>query len=128
LNQKYLLPASTLILEDYFFVHREILVWRYLATTCAASGGGLQCKSAPGQFPVLVPRQQTSASVAIEFRGADEVTSNGGTRRLMHYLLRTASGDPNGAGVPDTVDWHMWLDSDKKLVRVAAAGMEVVRD
>src|SRR5215831_11783451 len=31
-SQKYLLPASTLILDDYFFVHREVLVWRYLAS------------------------------------------------------------------------------------------------
>ncbi|HEY1464756.1 MAG TPA: hypothetical protein VGF44_15170, partial [Terriglobales bacterium] len=31
-QQQFLLPLSTSILDDYFFVQREILVWRYLAT------------------------------------------------------------------------------------------------
>ena len=33
-EQPYLLPHSTNILDDYFFIHREVLVWRFLAATC----------------------------------------------------------------------------------------------
>ena len=33
-EQPYLLPTSTSILDDYFFVHREILVWKFLAASC----------------------------------------------------------------------------------------------
>jgi hypothetical protein len=127
IHQKYLLPASTIILDDYFFVHREILAWRFLASNCKPAGSGrLQCQAA--MFPALVPRQQTSTSVAIEIRGMEKVTIKGVARDLTHLVLHTASGDPDAQGVPDMTDWSLWLDSDHKLVRIAAAGMEVVRD
>src|SRR5512141_2594242 len=29
-DQNFLLPASTLIVDDYFFVQREVLAWKYL--------------------------------------------------------------------------------------------------
>ena len=128
INQKYLLPTSTLILDDYFFVHREILAWRFLAGVCTPSPEGLRCKTGRGEFPVLVPRQQTSASVAIEFSGTEELMFKGAKHKLSRFVLRTASGDPSAGGLPDSVDWTIWLDSENKLVRVVAAGMEVVRD
>jgi len=33
-EQPYLLPASTTILDDYFFVHREVLAWKFLGQAC----------------------------------------------------------------------------------------------
>jgi len=30
-EQPYLLPLSTSILDDYFFIHREVLAWKFLA-------------------------------------------------------------------------------------------------
>ena len=36
-EQPYLLPLSTTILDDYFFVHREVLAWRFLAA-CLQTG------------------------------------------------------------------------------------------
>ena len=33
-EQPFLLPASSSILDDYFFVQREVLAWKYLATSC----------------------------------------------------------------------------------------------
>ena len=35
----FLLPTSTSVLDDYFFIHREILVWKYLATGCRQDKG-----------------------------------------------------------------------------------------
>jgi hypothetical protein len=127
-SQKYLLPASTIILDDYFFVHREVLVWRYLASVCRPSADGLHCQNARGEFPVLVPRQQTSASVAIDFGGTEETNVGGVRRTLARYVLHTVSGDPASGGLPDTVDWSLWLDPDKKLVRIVAGSIEVLRD
>jgi hypothetical protein len=127
-NQKYLLPTSTSILDDYFFVHREILAWRYLASVCTPTAQGLQCRQGRGQFPVLVPRQQTSSSVAMEFGGTEEVIIAGTRRTLSRFILHTAPGDPSAGAVPDTIDWTLWLDADKKLVRIVAGNVEVVRD
>src|SRR5262249_37909461 len=31
-TQNFLLPTSTVILDDYFFIHREVLAWKFLAT------------------------------------------------------------------------------------------------
>ena len=42
-EQPFLLPASTSIIDDYFFIHREVLVWRSLATACKHDKGALQC-------------------------------------------------------------------------------------
>src|ERR1700740_1601203 len=42
-EQPFLLPASTNILDDYFFIHREVLIWRYLATACRQEKGDVQC-------------------------------------------------------------------------------------
>ena len=127
-SQKYLLPAATLVLDDYFFVHRQILAWRYLASVCAPSPDGLRCRQGRGQFSVLIPRQQTSASVAVEFQGTDEVNVQGTKRTLMRFVVHTASGDPGAGTNPDTVDWSLWLDGDKKLVRIVAGSIEVLRD
>jgi len=116
-EQPYVLPASTLILDDYFFLHREILAWRYLATICQPSPEGVKCKSGPGQFGVLVPRQHTSMPVQIEFQGADKVMIHGAQHDLNRFSL-----------VCEGTEWQLWLDHQNKLVRVVVAGTEVVRD
>ena len=38
-DQPFLLPASTSVLDDYFFIHREVLVWRFMASTCKQEKG-----------------------------------------------------------------------------------------
>ncbi|MBA3912981.1 MAG: hypothetical protein H0X25_03785, partial [Acidobacteriales bacterium] len=54
----YLLPASTSVLDDYFFVHREVLLWRFLASVCRQQSGSVECP--PGQkhsFATVIPHQ-----------------------------------------------------------------------
>ena len=116
-EQPYVLPASTLILDDYFFVHREILAWRYLASICQSALDGIKCKSGPGQFGVLVPRQHASMPVKIEFKGPDKIMIHGVQRDLNRFSLAA-----------DGTEWQLWLDQQNKLVRVVVAGTEVVRD
>ena len=38
-EQPFLLPASTSILDDYSFVQREVLLWKYLAMSCRQDKG-----------------------------------------------------------------------------------------
>jgi hypothetical protein len=35
-EQPFMLPASSSLLDDYFFVQREVLAWKFLASSCPA--------------------------------------------------------------------------------------------
>lgn len=119
-EQPFLLPVSTSILDDYFFTHREILAWRYLATSCKQDKGQMQCPANQrAQFGVLNPHVRTSMQVSLEFAGREKVPVHGVERELNRFNLKGDSGD-----------WAMWLDDNFKLVRILIAGdnTEITRD
>ncbi|HWX93156.1 MAG TPA: hypothetical protein VNY29_11050 [Terriglobales bacterium] len=119
-EQPFLLPASTSILDDYFFIHREILIWRYLATACKQEKGAIQCPaSQKTQFGTMNPHQRSSVPLSLEFTGRDKVTIRGVDRELNKFVLRSEGGD-----------WTMWVDDQFKLQRIliASDATEVVRD
>ena len=118
-EQNFLLPASTVILDDYFFVQREVLAWKYLATACKKDKGALQC---PMKQPVLLgtlnPHARSSMSVSIEFAGRDKLTFRGAEGEFIKLTLKSEVGD-----------WTLWLDDQFKLIRLLDdSGTEVVRD
>lgn len=117
--QNFLLPPSTLILDDYFFVHREVLAWKYLATSCQHDQGLPRCpKNQKTQFGILNPHERASMSVSIEFAGRDKITWHGTEHEFSRFLLHSETGE-----------WSFWLDDSLKLVRlVSDGGTEVVRD
>lgn len=119
LEQPYILPPSTMILDDYFFTQRQLLAWRYLATSCRPEAGKNQCPLTRSQFGVLVPRQRTSLMVSMEYVGREKVRVRGQERELSRFNL-AAEGS----------EWALWLDDNYKLVRVLikAENTEVVRD
>ena len=119
IEQPYILPASTLIVDDYFFSHREILAWRYLSG-CQPQQGQPGCKLPKQQFGVLVPRQRAPIMITIEYTGREKIAYKGQQVELDRFNL-TADG----------TDWAMWLDPDNhKLMRIviAADKTEVVRE
>jgi len=117
-EQSFLLPASTSILDDYFFVQREVLAWKYLATACRRDKGPLQCPQQKVQFGTLNPHSRSSMAVSIESTGRDKLTIRGTEREFNRFVLRSENGD-----------WAFWLDDQLKLVRLLADnGTEVVRD
>jgi hypothetical protein len=117
-TQNFLLPPSTTILDDYFFVQREVLAWKYFATACKHDQGPLQCPFQKVPFGILNPHARASASVSIEFTGREKLTVRGSERELSHFVLRSEMGD-----------WGFWLDDQLKLVRLLDdSGTEVVRD
>src|SRR4051812_6772952 len=59
-EQPFILPPSTLILDDYFFSQRQLLLWRYLGGQCQITPGTKGCQLTSTKFGVIVPRQQTS--------------------------------------------------------------------
>jgi hypothetical protein len=116
----FLLPPSTNILDDYFFIHREILAWKFLSTSCRQDKGQLQCPV--GQrtnFGTLNPHARSSMLVSLEFSAREKVAIRGVERELTRLNLKSEGSD-----------WALWLDDQFKLVRILIAGdkTEVLRD
>jgi hypothetical protein len=119
-EQPYLLPASTSILDDYFFVHREVLAWKFLGTACKQDKGLVQCPPKQrAQFGTLNPHQHSSAALSAESLGREKVTLKNGPQELNKMELK------NDAGT-----WDLWLDDQWKVIRISIVGehTEVVRD
>jgi hypothetical protein len=119
-EQPFLMPSTTAILDNNFFVHREVLAWRYLASACSNEGGNLKCKPSD-EYGVLVPQDRTSLRVRLELVGKEKVNIGGTERELLRLNLKG-----------EEFSWALWLDDkDKfKLVRVSIPddNTEVVRE
>jgi hypothetical protein len=117
----FLMPNTSLILDNNFFIHREVLVWRYLHDDCKPEGAGLKCQKEPAEFGVLVPQDRTSMRIRIQLVDKDKITIHGVERALLRLKL---SGE--------AFEWNLWVDdSDQfKLMRVEipADNTDVVRD
>ncbi len=119
-EQPYLLPPSTIILDDYFFIHREVLAWRFLAAACKQDKGQLQCPARQrAQFGTLIPRQHSSASLTAEFIGRETVSLKNGPQDLIKLEFKT-----------DASTWQLWLDDRNqfKVMRMSVVGENTVVD
>ena len=120
-ERPFLMPNTSAVLDNNFFVQREVLAWRYLATNCHADGGNLKCQQGPVEFGVLVPQDQTSMRVRMELTGKQKITIHGTERDLLRIDLKGES-----------FAWTLWVDGNDqfKLVRVEIPdhNTEVVRD
>src|SRR2546423_2176877 len=123
-NQKtysvpHLMPHSTPILDDNFFLHREILIWRYLALGCTSKPEGLSCNPAPQKFGVLIPTQHASEIVTVDFKGKEKINLKGQPVECSSFRLHT-----------DDSNVLVYMDDQRKVVRIvaSASGLEVVRD
>jgi len=115
-QQPYLLPLSTSILDDYFFVHREVLAWRFLGVTCKQEKGVLQCPlKQRAQFGTLNPHQHSSAAFSAEFLGREKVSLKNGPQELLKVELKS-----------DTGTWQLWLDDQFKVMRMSVVGENTV--
>jgi len=119
-EQPYLLPASTSILDDYFFVHREVLAWKFLGAICKQEKGQVQCPlKQRTQFGTMNPHQHSSAPISAEFLGREKVSLKNGQQDLIKLELKSDAGT-----------WQLWLDDQFKVMRMSVVGenTEVVRD
>jgi len=114
----YILPLTTVILDDNFFSHRELLIWRYLAGGgCVQKDNQIAC--GPSHFGVLVPRQHLAANTTVELVGPDKITIRS-TERELNKIKMDADG----------VQWFFWVDDDYKVIKIAipSNNVEVIRD
>lgn len=115
-DQPFLMPASSPILEDFIFSHRELLLWRYLGVSCNAKA---KCEFAKQQYGVVVPRQRISSMVSIEFVGVEKIDIKGTQKELSKFKLTT-----------EGPDWFAWVDESYKIQKIAVPddGTVVTRD
>jgi hypothetical protein len=113
----YILPLTTVVLDDNFFAHRQLLVYRYLQTGCQLRNEHLECS--PSHFGVLVPRQHVAASANMELVGNEKTKVRSAELDLNKIKLDT-----------DGVQWVLWVDDQYKVVKMSipAGNVEVVRD
>ena len=120
-EQPFLMPNTSAILDNNFFIHRQVLAWRYLATNCQTQSGSLKCQQGALEFGVLVPQDRTSMRVRMELAGREKVTMRGTERELLRLNLKGES-----------FSWALWVDDKDhfKLMRVLITddNTEVVRD
>jgi hypothetical protein len=119
LDQPFLLPASTSILDDYFFVQREVLAWRYLATNCKQEKVPSCPLKQKAPMGTLNPHARASTLVTMDYAGREKVTIHGAERELIRLDMSSESGESS-----------MWLDDSLKMQRIVvpAENTEVVRD
>jgi hypothetical protein len=106
-EQPFVLPTSTLILDDGFFSQRQLLLWRYLAASCQPKAGQPGCTLPPQQYGVIVPRQQTSIQVTVEYKGAQKLNLKGTDMDLQRFEL-------TGEGL----DWNIWIDGQYRIQKI----------
>ena len=120
-EQPFLMPNTSAILDNNFFIHRQVLAWRYLATNCQTQNGALKCQQGAVEFGVLVPQDRTSVRVRMELVGREKVTIRGAERELLRLNLKG-----------EVFAWALWVDEKDqfKLMRVLVPddNTEVVRD
>lgn len=112
-EKPYLMPASTSILDDYFFIHREVLAWKFVAMTCNKQEKGLvQCPTRQRtQFAILNPHEQSSAAITAESIGREKIVLKNGPQELNKLEFK------NDAGT-----WQLWLDDQWKVMRMSVVG------
>lgn len=116
----YVLPLSTVILDDNVFSHRELLLWRYLQTGCIVQDGDRRC--GPSHFGILVPHQHAAGTTVVQLMGRNKITFKGVEKELNQFKVET-----------DGVQWLIWMDDPENNYRVLkmaipASNVEVWRD
>jgi hypothetical protein len=121
LDVPYILPLTTVILDDNFFSQRELLLWRYLIQGgCKVENGERLC--GPAHFGALVPQQHISINTVVELLGRDKISVNGVEKELNKFKIDT-----------DGVPWFVWMDdmeNNYKVLKMSipSSNIEVVRD
>ncbi|PYV59060.1 MAG: hypothetical protein DMG91_02085 [Acidobacteria bacterium] len=116
-EQPFLMPNTSVVLDNNFFLHRELLAWRYFASSCQTNLG----KCTPAEFGAIVPQERVSVRVAVQAVGEEKLNIRGNQRTLVRLNVKS-----------DQDEWALWVDATDhyKLMRVIKAGdaTEVLRD
>jgi hypothetical protein len=119
IEHPFLMPKTSIVLDDNFTVQREVFAWRFLASACQQEKTDFKC--AATSFGTIDPQESVSIAVTAQPGGVDQIVVKGVKRQLWRVNLKS-----------DSEGWSLWLDpaDHYKLIRLARSGvdMEVVRD
>jgi hypothetical protein len=107
--------SVTNIVDDNFYSHVQVLLWRYLAMSCKTTQ---QCRFEEQKVPVFVPHQESAQTFTISFDGTDTLRLKNGKAEVGKYRVQTEGGE-----------MHVWMQGTKlvKLLMPSAA-IEVTRE
>lgn len=103
----------TSIVDDNFYSHVQVLLWRYMAMSCSQQSGCREMK-----LPVFVPHQQMAQLFTVNFVGNDTLRLKHGSVQAGKFRVQTEGGE-----------MHVWMDG-VRMVRLAmpTSQVEVVRE
>jgi hypothetical protein len=119
----HMLPRATPVMDDNFFSHREVLLWRYMASQCGkknAADSGVTCSFEKQTYGVLVPNQHEGSTVTIEYVGQAATTVNAQPRIADEFAM-----------VVDEMPWKIFIDpKSMKVMRmeIPSQGTVITRD
>lgn len=104
----------TSIVDDNFYSHVQVLVWRYMAMSCTREG----CKYAEQKLPVFVPHQEMAQLFTLTYAGTDPIQAKNGSVQATRYRVMTEAGE-----------MQVWMDGFK-MMKLTLPGntVEVVRE
>jgi len=114
------LSPTTPVIDDNFFSHLQVAMWRYLASICHPSPkGGSECTYSEQKMPILNPHQQQSMVGSFSYLGVQRMRYKGTDNEYRAFKFQTENGD-----------WLLWMDDQNHLIRVliSAEATEVLRD
>jgi hypothetical protein len=107
--------TMTSIVDDNFYSHVQVLLWRYFAMSCTTTQ---QCKFEEQRLPVFVPHQEMAQTFTISFEGTDTLRLKTGKAEVGKYRVQTEGGE-----------MHVWMLGTKMVkLLMPAASIEVTRE
>jgi len=102
--------ALTNIVDDNFYSHVQVLIWRYMAMSCDAK---MQCRFAEQNFPVFVPHEDMAQVFRLSYAGDEAVLIKKSMMKANKFKLKTEAGDMT-----------VWMDG-VKMVKLVMPGSDV---
>ena len=106
--------SATTIVDDNFYSHVQVLLWRYMALSCPNQ----QCRFGEQKLPVFVPHQEMAQLFTISFEGGDTLRLKQGKTDVNKYRVVTEGGE-----------MHVWMQGTKMMkLLMPSAAVEVTRE
>jgi hypothetical protein len=107
--------STTSIVDENFYSHVQVLIWRYMAMNCDAK---MQCKFEEQKLPVFVPHEDMTQVFTLSYAGDQAILVKKSMMKANKFQVKTEVGEMT-----------VWMDG-VKMVKLSLPGsnVEVVRE
>lgn len=107
--------STTSVVDENFYSHVQVLIWRYMAMDCDAK---LQCRFEERKLPVFVPHEDMTQLFTLSYAGEQPILVKKSMMKVNKFQVKTEAGDMT-----------VWMDGIK-MVKLSLPGsnVEVVRE